>query len=303
MPPKGIPLSPGETHVFSRPLFSYVDDLVVGRHEIELVFSDITFGSFEKRVHRVWVGEDGFSVMPEQDFPSTGPGAFPDEVQVYTLHSRYLEEQVVEVVASEDWILLNGQHGTIELVVPGLSDITGGRQEVAVSFDTSGLQGQGQYTGEVAFTTMNGSQTLHTEVRQIFLDFGREVYVGQPGQFTSPGTDLVEIGQIQLLAPPAPTLVDVDVELDLTYTQWQRGSGRIYLESPSGTMVGLFQAPFFSDQVELHVAVIYDDDSNPPSGPGWLADFAGQAIAGSWKILTDIEGSGTVDRVVLRVWH
>ena len=50
------------------------------------------------------------------------------------------------------------------------------------------------------------------------------------------------------------------------------------------------------------VSGIFDDDTYPPSGPGQLADFIGEDLSGQWQLMTDIDGSGEVNKFRLRVW-
>ncbi|MEM7261969.1 MAG: proprotein convertase P-domain-containing protein, partial [Planctomycetota bacterium] len=109
----------------------------------------------------------------------------------------------------------------------------------------------------------------------------------------------------------ALTIVDVDVEVDITHT-WLRDLD-VSISSPAGTNVTLKEYTAGQTTDVDHINTTFDDDGLPyqedllplgvrvqPEGPGLLADFNGETTQGTWG-LTVIDNIGA-DAGTLNAW-
>ena len=126
----------------------------------------------------------------------------------------------------------------------------------------------------------------------------------------SGGTGGITVSQLPVNAPGGTQIADLNLTLDITYP-WPQDL-HIYLQSPSGTIVKVFEELCGSDD---DLEVVYDDEAagglncanrlgfnSFQPAPGSLSAFDGEDATGTWLlvIIDDAGGfSGTLDNWIL----
>lgn len=286
-------LAAGANTTVSVSLDSSASALPAGIYTTDIDFVDDTNSRTATRTHTLEVGQTGYTVTPGSDFESGGPVGGPfSGSQVYTITSTHPTPVDVHIVASDTWISLSGvAGGPADFTLNGVGDSAA--VTVAISSDADTLPA-GLHKGTVEFQNASGGAGLAT--RNVTLDVGR---------FTYPSTDTpIAINDNSSLTSTikvadAFCIGDVNVDMDISHTYI--GDLILDLESPAGTVVRLHNRTGSSTD---NIVTTYDDSSNPPDGPGLLADFNGEIATGVWTLtVSDNAGQdvGTLNSWTLRI--
>lgn len=281
----------GNSTLITVSLGSAIDTLAAGVYIEPVAFDDLTNGLSTIRVHTVEVGQTLIDVAPTIGLDSAGPegGPFTD-TQTYTVTSQRPTPVDVRITAGDTWISLDNSPGPITMHLSGEGD--SGQVIVGYSNDADTLP-IGCYTSAVTFTNLdNANETT----RGVSLDVGRHLYPSLDTPMAIPDNTAVTS---TITAPDSFCIGDVDVAIDISHTHV--GDLTIDLTSPQGTTVRLHNRTGGSDNDLL---LTYDDESLPPDGPGLLADFDAEDVAGQWTLTVGdhhTNDTGTLNAWTLRV--
>jgi subtilisin-like proprotein convertase family protein len=256
--------------------------LAAGVYSTDIEFVDITNTINATRTHIVEVGQTAIDVAPGTNLETGGPEGGPfTGTAVYTITSTRPTPVNVQVTASDSWISLDGGAGPLNFTLNSTGethDVT-----VGISADAETLA-PGLYTGFVNFTNTSGG--TGSTLRAVLLDVGRFTYPSTdtpiPINDNSSFTSLITVND-------AFCVGDVDVDIDITHTYI--GDLIVDLTSPEGRTVRLHNR---TGGTTNDLVTTYDDSTNPPDGPGALADFNGENANGTWTLfVSDNAGADT----------
>ncbi|MCP4247908.1 MAG: hypothetical protein GY778_12740 [bacterium] len=251
-------------------------------------FNDLTASNTQTRTHTVEIDQTLFSVDPDTDLLASGPegGPFP-ATQVYTVTSERPTPVIVEVAASEMWVTVNGSADSVVLSLSG----TGASDTATVALGPgANALPTGTHTATVSFNNLSGGGGYTT--REVVLEVGRLVY---PATDTPLPINDNSTTTSTITVPDDFCIGDLDVEVDISHTYI--GDLIVALQSPTGTQVTLHNR---SGGTAEDIVTTYDDATNPPEGPGLLADFNLSPAAGTWT-LTVSDNAGA-DQGTLNSW-
>ncbi len=256
--------------------------LPAGVYSRELIFDDTTNGRQRVLMHTVEIGQTIVSSSPANGLVSGGPVGGPfTATQVYTITSDRPTPVDVQISASHSWISLNGGSGPVMATLTGTGDFL----DVTVGFSSdANLLPNGIVNGTVTITNLTSGDGNTS--RPVTLDVGRYTYAAvDTPQAINDNSTITSI----ITVPDTYCIGDVDVELDVTHTYI--GDLRVILTSPEGTSVTLHDRSGGSAD---DIVTTYDDGTNPPDGPGLLADYISEFSAGDWTLtISDNAGQDT----------
>ena len=259
-----------------------------GTHTATVVFEDITSNLIQTRQHVLEIGTTGFDTAPGTDLVVGGPigGPFTTTLD-YVLTSTRPTPVNVSVQADDSWVTMNGSSSPTTFTLSGIGDTQ--TVTIGIGADANGLP-NGLAESSVSFADTTAGVTLAT--RTVKLDVGRFSYASSDTPLPIEDNQTFES---VLVVADAYCIGDVDLEVDINHS-WI-GDLTVQLESPEGTLVTLHDgAGGDADNIQT----TYDDDSNPPQGPGTLADFNGESSAGNW--ILRISDSASADQGTLNSW-
>ena len=263
--------------------------LGAGVYSTDVLVDDTTNDRQTTITFNLEVGLTGFSVTPSDTLYASGPLGGPSgPTIVYTVTSTQPSPVDVSIVAADNWVSLDGATSPVSFTLSG----EGASQDVLVGIDQSNADalGAGLFTSQVNFNNLSGGSGATT--RAVTLDAGRIVV---PSTDTPiPITDNSSFNSI-ITVTQNVCIADIDVDIDITHTFI--GDLRIILTSPEGTSVTLHNRTGGSAD---DIVTTYDDDTNPPDGPGQLADFNGEFSAGNWVL--NVSDNATLDTGTLNSW-
>ncbi|MCH7871425.1 MAG: proprotein convertase P-domain-containing protein, partial [Planctomycetes bacterium] len=262
----------GPDAVIAVTLASSVNVFPRGNYSAVIEFEDLTNNTTVTRRHAVEIGEAGFDVAPQDDFQSSGPEGGPfSDTMIYTITSNRPTQVRVRVVASDDWISIDGGIEEIIVQLSGVGDFA----EVELGFsEQANALARGLNEGLVEFENLSGGGGDTS--REVALDVGRFAYASSDTPIdindNSEITSRIEVSDLYCIG-------DVDVEIDVTHSHIS--DLVIELESPMGTVVRLHNRNGGSGE---NIHVTYDDLTRPPAGPGLLRDFNAEVATGVWTL-------------------
>ncbi|MEO1129591.1 MAG: proprotein convertase P-domain-containing protein [Planctomycetota bacterium] len=256
--------------------------LSAGSYSTDIAFEDQTNARTTTTTHAIEAGLTGIEVTPLDDLFGSGPlgGPFGPN-KMYVVTSTQPSPVDVSVSASDNWIALDGGTSAVNFTLSGVGD----SRVVDVDFSANAnALPVGFYTGTVFFT--NTTDGTGDTSRGVLLDLGRLV---RPSTDTPlPISDNTTF-ESKLTVSDSVCVADLDVDLDISHTFI--GDLIVELTSPVGTTVRLHNR---SGSSADDIVQTYDDGTNPPDGPGTLADFNGEIAAGTWTLtVSDNAGADT----------
>ncbi len=307
-------LAPGDVQGIVTGLLPTANALPAGLHEPQVTFFDGAYRATDLRTHRIFVGVEGFDVLPDEPFAGDGPGVVPGvntRHKTYVMVNKYLVEQRVQVSASDPWILIDGGpgpetftldpitnlplQGTQQQLVPG-----GPSAQTRISLDGTDLP-DGVHVGQVEFVSLfDSGPSPEPIVREVRLDIGRRFFpsAAVPVVVNSEQPVLIPVDLPEALFE----VLDVDAEVELEYLGGAFRGLRLGLVSPTGTEITLFEDRI-GDPGDT-IDTIWDDDTNPPYRQSRLEVFNGELAAGTWNLIVaprGDEGRIEVREFVLRM--
>jgi subtilisin-like proprotein convertase family protein len=259
-----------------------VNSLATGIYSTDVLFTDTTHGITHTRTHTVEVGTTNFTTVPDYGLEAGGPVGGPFTATVtYTLTSTRPTPVDVQIAASDNWISLDGGTAPVVVTLNG----TGDSANVVVGFSTQADSlPAGIVSGTVTFSNLSGGGGDTS--RPVTLDVGRFSYTANDTPIAINDNSTI---QSFIDVPDAFCIGDVDVMVDITHTYI--GDLIVEVTSPEGTTVRLHNRGGGSAD---NIVTTYDDSTNPPAGPGLLADFIGEVPTGVWTMtISDNAGADT----------
>lgn len=259
-----------------------------GVYFADVVFEDQTNGRERIITHTLENGITGFEVTPAGGLEASGPEGGPfGPTRTFTVTSTQPTPIDVRVAAADPWVLIDG--GTSQVTLPLAGEGASADVEVSIGPDADAFA-PGLFDSSVVFIDDTGSAP--TEARAVALDVGKitvasdDVPIGITDNTTIESTLDVAVSQC---------IGSVEASVDISHTFI--GDLEVDLIGPDGTTVRLHDRTGGSSS---DIVATYDDASNPPDGPGSLADFEETASAGTWTLR--ISDNAGLDQGTLNGW-
>jgi len=250
-----------------------VGSLGAGSYTATIEIFDVANNRTTTREKTIEIGLPRIEVTPTDDIFASGPegGPFINASRTYTITNPRNFPVSFSVSASQSWITLNGGSGPVSGTLPGLGSmqmVTVGLSAAAESFPIN------PYSGSVSFANTSGSLgstsiSYNLQVGMIEI-MSTDVPVPILDNTTSEST-------LEIL--DAFCITDLDVIVDISHTFI--GDLHVDIIGPDGTEVRLHNRTGGSTD---DIMTIYDDATNPPSGPGMLSDFNFKGAQGVWTL-------------------
>jgi hypothetical protein len=267
------------------PLADYLQ--TPGTYQATMSFYDSTYSTRTPVLHRVHVGQDGFTATPEE--PLDGPdglGVPHGTTQSYGLVNRWIVPQQLSVFAYDpddpqqqswpSWLRLNGGILPLQLTLPAPGE--GKAPSAGLVVNGTDLA-PGTYQGRIVISADDSGYPPFEEEREVYFDHCREVFADTtlPMEFTIPANDERDFS-ITVVPTGGTTVADIDLIADLG-PQFV-GNDRpieVYLKSPSSPTFVLLKAEHDTGQN------VYDDETNPPAADE-MTSFDGDSSPGTWQL-------------------
>jgi hypothetical protein len=261
-----------------------------GLYPATMSFYDSTYTTRVPVLHRVHVGQDGFTASPEAPLDGQdGLGVPHGTTQSYSLVNRWIVPQQLSVWAHDpddpqqqswpSWLRLNGGVIPVQLTLPPIGQ---GRVPTADLVVNGTDLDPGTYKGTIVISSDDSGYPPFEEEREVYFDHCREIfaYPDLPAVFTIDDDPPQNYRDFPItVVPTGGTLVsDIDMIADLG-SQFP-GNDRpieVYLKSPSDPTFVLLKGEEDTGQN------VYDDETNPPAAND-MAAFDGHSSPGAWKL-------------------